>query len=108
MTSSKPHNQEKPLEAEEDRRWVLLFRRGFVRLFGNVKLILKLLFGTCACFVLLDLFFAFGWADKGAHFGWENTIGFYAAYGFVSCVLLVLVSKYILRPLVMRDEDYYD
>ena len=108
MTSSNTHNQERPLEAEEDRRWILLIRRGFVRLFGNVKVILKLLFSVCACFVLLDLFFAFGLADKEAHFGWENTIGFYAAYGFVSCVLLVLVSKYILRPMVMRDEDYYD
>ena len=25
-----------------------------------------------------------------------------------ACVLLVLVAKYVLRPLVMRDEDYYD
>ena len=33
---------------------------------------------------------------------------FYAVYGFVACVLLVLVAKYILRPLVKRGEDYYD
>jgi hypothetical protein len=30
----------------------------------------------------------------------------YAIYGFVSCVLLVLVGR-VLRRLVMRDEDYY-
>ena len=30
----------------------------------------------------------------------------YAIYGFVSCVLLVLVGR-VLRRLVMRDENYY-
>ena len=30
----------------------------------------------------------------------------YAVYGFVSCVMLVLLGL-ILRRLVMRDEDYY-
>ena len=30
----------------------------------------------------------------------------YAIYGFVSCVLLVLVGR-VLRRLVMRDEAYY-
>ena len=35
------------------------------------------------------------------------TIGFYAAYGFVACVALVLAAKG-LRRLLMRPEDYYD
>lgn len=30
----------------------------------------------------------------------------YAIYGFVSCVLLVLVGR-VLRRMVMRGEDYY-
>ena len=42
------------------------------------------------------------------HFSWEKWPGFYAVYGFVACVVLVLVAKYILRPLVRRNEDYYD
>lgn len=32
--------------------------------------------------------------------------GSYALYGFVACVLLVLLGR-VLRRLVMRDEDYY-
>jgi hypothetical protein len=108
MNAPKPNYPENPAAAEETRRWVLQFRRGFTLLFSNVKLILRILFGVCAFFVSIDLFFALGWADKEAHFSWENTIGFYAAYGFVSCVLLVLVAKYLLRPLVIQDEDYYD
>ena len=33
--------------------------------------------------------------------------GFYAGYGFVACVLLVLIAKE-MRKLLMRREDYYD
>mgnify|MGYP001819781736 CR=1 FL=1 len=38
---------------------------------------------------------------------WDTLFGFYALYGFVACVLLVLLAKE-LRKLVMRDEDYYE
>jgi hypothetical protein len=41
-------------------------------------------------------------------FAWERATGFYAAYGFVACVLLVLVAKHVLRPFAKRDEDYYE
>ena len=37
-----------------------------------------------------------------------KSFGFYAVYGFVACVVLVLVAKYILRPMVIRKEDYYE
>ena len=38
---------------------------------------------------------------------WEGLWGFYAGYGFVACVLLVLIAKE-MRKLLMRSEDYYD
>lgn len=38
----------------------------------------------------------------------ESSPGFYGAYGFISFAFLVAVSKYLLRPLVSRKEDYYD
>ena len=38
---------------------------------------------------------------------WEHIPGFYAIYGFVACVLLVVVAKE-MRKLLMRKEDYYD
>jgi len=41
-------------------------------------------------------------------FQWEGWWGFYCFFGFVACVVLVLVSKYVLRPLTMRKENYYD
>lgn len=51
----------------------------------------------------VDLFYR-----KHTVFPWEEEFGFYAVYGFVACVLLVLIAKYVLRPMVMRNEDYYD
>jgi hypothetical protein len=33
--------------------------------------------------------------------------GFYAIYGFVACVVLVVVAT-AMRRLVMRAEDYYE
>jgi hypothetical protein len=38
----------------------------------------------------------------------EAIPGFYAVYGLVACTVLVVLAKHLLRPAVMRDEDYYD
>ncbi len=69
----------------------------------NVKRLLYGFFTSVALLLVLDLFY-----HKHAVFPWEGAFGFYAVFGFVACVILVLVAKYILRPLVMRKEDYYD
>jgi len=39
--------------------------------------------------------------------GFAEWFGFYAAYGFVACVALVLTAK-ALRRVLKRPEDYYD
>jgi hypothetical protein len=41
-------------------------------------------------------------------FTWAGWFGFYAVYGFVACVTLVLAAKELLRRAVKRPEDYYD
>ena len=71
--------------------------------------IVRTLYAVCAAFVLVDLVaFATGWPfHKHGHYGFEQIPGFHAAYGFVSCVTLVLLAKE-LRVLLMRPEDYYD
>ncbi len=74
----------------------------------NVKKVLVGLYIGCGLLLLIDLTFRIVGFDKHPYFKWEQWPGFYAVYGFVACVLLVLVSKYILRPLVMRGEDYYE
>ena len=69
----------------------------------NVKRLLQIFFSSLV--VLLGLDFTF---HKHTYFPWEGWPFFYAIFGFVACVVLVLVAKYILRPLVIRDEDYYE
>ena len=43
--------------------------------------------------------------EELAFAGW---FAFYAVFGFVACVALVLAAKEILRRLVKRPEDYYE
>lgn len=68
----------------------------------NVDKIFWGLVGVCALLTVPDFFY-----HKHTHFGWENWIGFYGLYGFVSCVGLVLLAKQ-MRKLLKRSEDYYD
>ena len=68
---------------------------------GNVRLILRGLFVTCALLLVLDVVI-----HRHVYHSWESLWGFYALYGFVGCVLLVLVAKG-MRTFLMRDENYY-
>ena len=93
MDSNSPHPKESP---------------GWFDQKQNVRKVLISLFVGCGLLVLIDLVFWITGFDKHPYFRWETWPGFYAVYGFVACVILVLISKYVLRPLVMRGEDYYN
>jgi len=69
----------------------------------NIKKLLRTFFTILALLLVPDFFI-----HKHTFFAWEEWPEFYAFFGFVACVVLVLVAKYILRPLVMRGEDYYE
>jgi len=75
-------------------------------LFDDPKNVNRLL-GTFYASLMVLLLVEFV-VHKHPHFPWEKWPEFYCVYGFVACVVLVIVAKYILRPLVMRREDYYD
>jgi uncharacterized membrane protein YhfC len=89
--------ENRPREAD-DLLWVS--RRG-------AKIALVILHIGAAVAVLIELLHPFvgdSHAVERAH-----SLDFpasYAVYGFLACVLLVLLGR-ILRRLVMRDEDYY-
>jgi len=70
---------------------------------SNVTLFIRGLFAICVLLVGADI-----WIRIHGEFGWDGFTGFYAAFGFVACVGLVLTAKSILRKLVKRREDYYD
>ena len=78
----------------------------------NVRIVLRSLYTVCAFVFLLDIINLIPFAGGAGHLrhaeaSWEGFPGFYAIYGFVACVILVLVAKQ-LRKVLMRDEDYYD
>jgi len=68
----------------------------------NIKRVLHLLYACCILLLALDFVI-----HRHISHGWENLWGFYPIYGFVSCVILVLVATW-LRTFLMRSEDYYD
>ena len=68
----------------------------------NVTRIVYGLAVGCLLAVAADLFYR-----KHPHFGFEGWVGFYAGYGFVGSLALVLLAKQ-LRRVLKRDEDYYE
>ncbi|MFU8896934.1 MAG: hypothetical protein ACNA8J_11150 [Gammaproteobacteria bacterium] len=46
--------------------------------------------------------------SKYDRFPWESIGGFGAFYGFMSCVVIVVVSKALGYVALYRPEDYYD
>jgi hypothetical protein len=59
------------------------------------------------CVLCALLFFADAFYEKHPVFAVETWFGFYAIFGFVFSVGLVLSAKE-LRRILMRKEDYYD
>ncbi len=107
MDSENPKPTDIPA-LNDARPTVRLFARMWGAVCADPKRVVRWLVRGCVAFMALDLLFLLRGVDKHAHYAWENGVWFYAVYGFVSCVLLVLISKHLLRPAVKRDEDYYD
>lgn len=68
----------------------------------NVDRLVYGFYAVCAVLVGIDIF-----VPKHGPFGLEHVFGFYGWFGFIACVVLVLVAKQ-LRRVLMRAEDYYD
>ncbi|GJL80681.1 MAG: hypothetical protein DHS20C01_03150 [marine bacterium B5-7] len=68
----------------------------------NVRLVVRVLIVCCVILLLADLVI-----HRHVDNPLEALFGFYAFYGFVACVVLVLLAKE-MRKVLMRNEDYYD
>jgi len=64
----------------------------------------------CALLALLILLDAIPFiVDKEhAHTEAEHIPAFWAVFGFVGCVVLIIVSKWFGKAGIMQREDYYD
>jgi hypothetical protein len=68
----------------------------------TIRLLWVLGFGLLAITVLAQI-----WIPMHGHFGWDDWFGFYALFGFFSCVLMVVVAK-ALALWVKRPDTYYE
>ena len=56
--------------------------------------------------VVADLVLQMG--DGHGDFPWSRVLGFFAVFGFISCVAIVIISKFLGHHWLQWDEDYYD
>ena len=68
----------------------------------NVTRLLRGFYVICAGLFLVDFVL-----HRHVSLDWEKIPAFYALFGFVACVVLVLIARE-MRKVVMRKEDYYD
>ena len=68
----------------------------------NIKRALWAFYAICAGLLAFDVIY-----HRHVTTPAESLFGFYAVYGFVACVLLVLIAKQ-MRKVLMRREDHYD
>jgi bacteriorhodopsin len=86
----------------EEKRTVRSERRYLFDSPRNVRRVIWLLYAAC-----FGSFAADALIDRHIDHPWEALFGFYGIYGFVACVLLVLIAKE-LRRVLMRKDRYYD
>lgn len=72
---------------------------------NRLKTVVRICFGLLALLILADALFV---NKEHAHTGVERIPGFWSAFGFVACVVIVIWSKWYGHSGVMTREDYYD
>lgn len=71
---------------------------------NNTKPLKRIAYVILALTVVLDLFIPRDYV----HFFWDDIPGFSAVYGFISCILIIIVSKALGHYWLSRPEEYYD
>ena len=78
----------------------------------RLKTVIRVCYGVLALLVVFDIAFV----DKhSAHLAIEKLPGFWAVFGFVACVLIIILSKWYGHIKwfgssfrIMSPEDFYD
>ena len=73
----------------------------------HLRTVVRVCFGLLALLVIVDAIP--GVVDKEhAHTQIEHLPAFWAVFGLVGCIILILVSKWYGHAGIMTREDYYD
>ena len=70
----------------------------------STKIVKKIAYGILVLLILADFIIP----RHEIHFFGDKIPGFWSLFGFISCVLIIVVSKWIGHHWLVRDEDYYD
>ena len=71
----------------------------------RLPLVIRLSYVGLALLVAWDVLFV---SKEHAHTAVEHIPGFWAVFGFVACVVIIIVSKWYGHLGIMTREDYYD
>ncbi len=71
----------------------------------RLTLVIRLSYVGLALVVAWDVLFV---SKEHAHTAVEHIPGFWAVFGFIACVVIIIVSKWFGHLGIMTREDYYD
>ena len=74
-----------------------------IEIFRN-KTIKRISYAALILIILIDLFIP----RHEIHFFGDRIPGFWSIFGFVACILIILISKWIGHLGIMQDENYYN
>jgi len=72
---------------------------------NRLKTVVRACFAVLALVVLVDALFVH---KEHAHTAMERIPAFWAIFGFVACVVIIILSKWFGHSGIMTREDYYD
>jgi hypothetical protein len=74
---------------------------------NRLKLVVRVCFGILALLIVIDAIPALV-NKEHAHTAMEHLPGFWSVFGFVGCVVIIILSKWFGHAGIMTREDYYD
>jgi len=70
----------------------------------RTKKVRRIAYGVLILLIITDFFIP----RHEVHFFGDEIPGFWSLFGFIACVLIIVVSKWIGHLGLMQDENYYD
>ena len=70
----------------------------------RTKTVKKIAYGILVLLIIVDFIIP----RHAIHFFGDKIPGFWSLFGLSACVVIIIVSKWLGKNGLMRDEDYYD
>ena len=70
----------------------------------RTKTMKRISFATLILIIVIDFFIP----RHEIHFFGDRIPGFWSLFGFIACILIILISKWIGHLGIMQDENYYN